>query len=180
MSQPSLRMGETSPRGAAVRVLIDGYNFMHAVGMAPPARSPRAAHDAARRRFLDWLAGTPGAKAEPTSLRVVFDAQNSTRDLGTSTHRGLPITFSFRQTADDLIEALINVCPHPARLKVVSNDGRLKDFARRKRCEYSTCEAFLDWLLTPPTADPLAPPPPDDKPKDDWPDEMDTLLRAFG
>lgn len=160
-------------------VLIDGYNLMHAAGHAPPRDSTRTAHDSARRRFLDWLTGTPAVKADPSAVRVVFDAQNSKRDLGNSTHRGVTVTFSFGQTADDLIEALISVFPNPHLLRVVSNDSRLRDFARRKKCQHLTCEAFIDWMLTPPTAKPDDAPKPDDKPKSDWPDEFETLLKAF-
>jgi hypothetical protein len=163
-----------------VSFLIDGYNLMHAVGSAPAAGTA-AGFDAARRRFLDWLADSPPIKADPSAVRVVFDAQNSTRDFGTSTHRGLTVTFSFRQTADDLIEALVSVHPNPQEVRVVSNDGRLRDFARRHKSKPMTCGEFVDWLLTPvPTTPPGEPPKPDDKPPPDWPDEFDSLMRAFG
>lgn len=160
--------------------LIDGYNLMHAVGSAPPPNSTPAAFAAARKRFLDWLADSKPVKADPTAVRVVFDAQNSKRDLGTTTHRGLTVTFSFRQTADDLIEALVSIHPQPQRLRVVSNDGRLRDFARRKKCQPVTCGQFVDWLMSSVKESPHEPPPPDDKPKTDWPDEFDTLMKAFG
>jgi hypothetical protein len=117
-------------------------------------------------------------KANPSHLRVVFDAQNSKRDHGTSTHRGITVTYSFRQTADDLIEALVSVHPHPERLRVVSNDGRLKEFARRNRCQHLSCSGFVDWMIAAPKAN-TANAPPDEKPKTDWPDELDTLLKAF-
>lgn len=167
-------------RGDTVSVLIDGYNLMHAVGFAPLPHSTRTAHDSARRRFLEWLTATPAVKADPSVIRVVFDAQNSKRDLGSSTHRGVTVTFSFGQTADDLIEALISVHPLPQQLRVVSNDSRLRDFARRKRCHHLSCEEFMDWSAAPPSTTPGDPPPPDDKPKVDWPDEFDTLMKAFG
>lgn len=161
-------------------VLIDGYNLLHAVGMAPPSTGNRTAHDSARRRFLNWLAQTRAVKQEPSAIRVVFDAQNSKRDLGTTTHCGMTVTYSYRQTADDLIEALVSVHPHPQQLRVVSNDTRLRDFARRKKCQHMSCEQFIDWLTTPPPTNPGEPLPPDDKPKSDWPDEFDTLMKAFG
>lgn len=161
--------------------LIDGYNLMHAVGSAPPPKGTPAALDAARKRFLDWLADSPPIKANPSAVRVVFDAQNSKRDFGTSTHRGLTVTFSFRQTADDLIEALVSVHPNPQEVRVVSNDTRLRDFARRHKCKPVTCGEFVDWLLLPvKAATPGEPPKPDDKPPPDWPDEFDALMRAFG
>jgi hypothetical protein len=163
-----------------VTTLIDGYNLMHAVGSAPPPNSTPTALANARKRLLDWLADRPPVKADPAAVRVVFDAQNSKKDYGTSSHRGILVTFSFRQTADDLIEALISVSRHPHQLRVVSNDGRLRDFARRKKCQHLTCGQFVDWLMAPPKQEPTPTPPPDDKPRSDWPDEFDTLMKAFG
>ncbi|MCU0703001.1 MAG: NYN domain-containing protein [Fimbriiglobus sp.] len=160
-------------------VLIDGYNLMHAVGMPPPPAGTQAALASARRRFLDWLADSAPIKANPTAVRVVFDAQNSKKDHGTTTHRGLTVTFSFRQTADDLIEALVSIHPQPQQLRIVSNDSRLRDFARRKMCQHLSSDAFLQWLMTPPKVAGQKPVT-DDKPPPDWPDEMESLLKAFG
>jgi len=163
-----------------VGILIDGYNLMHAVGSAPPPTGTRTQFDSARNRFLDWLADTPALRPDPTAVRVVFDAPNSARDLGSTTHRGLVVTYSYRQTADDLIETLIQMEPHPGRVRVVSNDGRLKDFARRRGCHSVTCEQFMDWLLQPPpTGDRTPHPTPDDKPTETPDDVFQHLLKAF-
>jgi predicted RNA-binding protein with PIN domain len=159
--------------------LIDGYNLMHAVGSAPPPNGTRTQFDSARTRFLDWLAGTPAAKAGTAPLRVVFDAPNSTRDFGTSTHRGLIVTYSFRQTADDLIESLISVEPHPGRVRVVSNDGRLKEYARRHGCRSLTCGQFVDWLLQLDAVESATAPPADEKPTDMTDGELERLLKVF-
>ena len=159
--------------------LIDGYNLMYAVGVYP-AGPERAAFDAARRRFLDWLSGQPALKSFP--VRVVLDAQYATRDHGTTTHRGLVVTYTFNQTADDLIETLIATDKNPQRLRVVSNDNRIRLAARRGRCQVFSCEAFLDWLMASgdsaeekPTA---VPRPSADKPVPAS-DEMDEYLKAF-
>jgi hypothetical protein len=159
----------------AVPFLLDGYNLMHAVGAVPVGRG---GFDTARRRFLDWLAGCPAVRGQ--AVRVVFDAQNSARDLGTSTHRGLLVTYSFRQTADDLIEALVSTEPNPQGLRVVSNDGRVREFARRHRCPVMTCGEFVDWLQRPETN----PANPDreggDEKEPSTPDELEMLMKAFG
>ena len=161
-------------------ILIDGYNLMHAVGSAPPPTGTRTQFNSARTRFLDWLADTPALRPDRSDVRVVFDAPGSPRDLGSTTHRGLVVTYSYRQTADDLIETLIQMDPHPSRVRVVSNDGRLKDFARRRGCKSVTCEQFVDWLLHPPnTGDRTATPTPDDKPQETPDDEVQQLLKAF-
>ena len=159
--------------------LIDGYNLMYAVGVYP-ASAERASFDAARRQFLDWLSGQPALKSFP--VRVVLDAQYATRDHGTTTHRGLVVTYTFNQTADDLIETLIATDKNPQRLRVVSNDNRIRLAARRGRCQVFSCEAFMDWLMS--NGDsaeekpPLVPPPGADKPVP-MSDEMDEYLKAF-
>lgn len=159
--------------------LIDGYNLMYAVGVYP-ASADRAAFDAARRRFLDWLAGQSPLKTVP--VRVVLDAQHATRDHGTTTHNGLVVTYSYNQTADDLIETLIATDKNPQRLRVVSNDNRIRLAARRGRCHVFSCEAFIDWLQAggrgadeKPTP---APRPTTDKPQPHS-DEMEEYLKAF-
>ncbi len=156
--------------------LIDGYNLMHAVGSAPSPAGTRTQFDNARKRFLDWLADSPALRG--VAVRVVFDAPNSRRDLGTTTHRGLVVTYSFRQTADDLIEALVRVEPHPAAVRVVSDDHRVQEFARRRGCRAWGCAAFVDWLLAPPAAGAKATAE-EKKPQGMTADELDELRRAF-
>lgn len=124
--------------------LIDGYNLMYAVGVFPVGPE-RAAFDSARRRFLDWLAGQPALK--PWPARVVLDAQYATRDFGSTTHRGLVVTYTFNQTADDLIETLVATDANPQRLRVVSDDNRVRAAARRARCRVLSCAEFMDWLM---------------------------------
>lgn len=161
--------------------LIDGYNLMYAVGVTPVGPE-RSAFDAARRRFLDWLSSQPALKSIP--VRVVLDAQFASRDHGTTTHRGLVVTFSFNQTADDLIETLIATDRNPQRLRVVSNDHRIRGAARRGRCQVYSCEAFLDWTLANGDGEDAKPAPlpvPRSTPDKPAPlsDEMDEFLKAF-
>jgi uncharacterized protein len=135
----------------AVTFLIDGYNLMYAAGLANRAMSP-AQFDRARERFLDWLAD--GAEGRGATLRVVFDAQQAPAPSLESVYRSVRVQFAFRQTADDLIEALVAVEPKPARLTVVSNDSQVREAGRRAECALATCEEFIDWLIHPPLAAP--------------------------
>src|SRR5262245_50616272 len=72
-----------------VTFLIDGYNLMHAVGLATSAM-PGAQFERARTRLLDWLADGAKDRAE---LRVVFDAQNAPSPSLETRHRGVRVRF---------------------------------------------------------------------------------------
>ena len=50
--------------------LIDGYNLMHAVGSVPTGIHAKQ-FDAARSRFLDWLAESPALMMRPLYGRGV-------------------------------------------------------------------------------------------------------------
>ena len=161
--------------------LIDGYNLMHAVGSVPSGIHAKQ-FDAARTRFLDWLAESPALKPYFSSTRIVFDAQHATKDWGTTTHRGLTVTFSFRQTADDLIENYLALDKNPQKIRVVSNDMRLQTAAKRVRAKPMACSEFVDWLIDPekPGAGPKDHPPA--APEKPQPNEDDTAeyLQVFG
>ena len=124
--------------------LIDGYNLMYAAGLASRGMSA-AQFDRARERFLDWLAD--GATGRDSTLRVVFDAQQAPAPSLESVHRGVRVRFAFRQTADDLIEELVETEPKPAALTVVSNDSQVREAGRRAGCLLASCEEFIDWLI---------------------------------
>ncbi len=126
-----------------MRFLIDGYNLMHALGMAPAPGSASLARS--RLRFVDWLAVESHGKA--ANLSVVFDSVHAAGG-GEQTHRGIQLRFADARTADDLIEEIIRAEPVPARLTVVSNDHRLLTAATRGGCVAWTCGKFVDWLQT--------------------------------
>src|SRR5438067_1004238 len=102
---------------------------MHAVGLAAPAL-PAKAFERARGRFLDWLADAADGRAE--RLRVVFDARLAPAPSAEYPHRGVWVCFAYGQTADDRIEELLAGEPRPGAVAVVSNDGRVREDARRR------------------------------------------------
>jgi hypothetical protein len=174
---PPPRTGEPFGRRAAVTFLIDGYNLMHAAGLAHRGM-PAAQFERARTRLLDWLATGTRDRAR---VLVIFDAQQAPAPSMEAVHRGVRVRFAFRKTADDLIEELVEVEPRPNLLTVVSNDGRVREAARRATCASFTCTEFVDWLITPPR-DPAqaAHPPEADKPIPSITDEdRDEWLNAF-
>ena len=125
--------------------LIDGYNLMHAAGLVG-RNTPAAQFEGARTRFLDWLAD--GAKGRDAVLRVVFDALHAPVPSLETVHRGVRVRFAFKQTADDVIEELVAVEHKPHTVTVVSNDGRVREAARRAECRVASCEEFTDWLIS--------------------------------
>src|SRR5215213_767456 len=115
--------------GRAMRYLIDGYNLLYALGLARK-NGGRAAWDRARRVLLDWLADRAGPAV--ASVTVIFDAQNSLGGVVEESHRGLRVLRDRGRTADDMIEDLLREEKSPETLTVVSNDGRVRDAARRR------------------------------------------------
>ena len=159
--------------------LIDGYNLMHAVGSVPTGVLARQ-FDAARGRFLDWLAESPALKPYFAFTRIVFDAQHASRDWGTTTHRGLTVTFSFRQTADDLIETYLALDKNPQKIRLVSNDHRLQAAAKRVRAKPMACSEFVDWLIDPERPGPKDYPPAAPEKPIPTTDDLAEYLRVFG
>jgi predicted RNA-binding protein with PIN domain len=160
-----------------VAFLIDGYNLMHAVGLA--ARSlPAKAFERARERLLDWLADATDGRGE--QLRVVFDARSAPIPSAEYPHRGIRVCFAYGQTADDRIEELLAIEKRPEAVTVVSNDSRVREDARRRGCRVLACQEFVDWLLDDRSdrAQPGSPEP--DKPGPAaTPDELAAWLAAF-
>ena len=136
-----------------MNALIDGYNLLHAIGLADRSRSAKGLARA-RTKLLDWLADRRGEHA----LRVIFDGQGNPRSSEEAEHRGILFRFSFQQTADELIEGLIRDERHPAKMTVVSNDRQVQDAGRARGCVVFTCEELVDAMIEEPKAPPQSPP----------------------
>jgi predicted RNA-binding protein with PIN domain len=135
-----------SIRGAAVTFLIDGYNLMHASGLAR-RDMPSGALQKARQRFLDWLADA--IEGRNAAIRVVFDSSKATDRCTESDYRSVKVRFARGRTADDEIEELLAAEPRPLEVTVVSNDGRLREAARRRGAAFQSNEEFTDWVIEP-------------------------------
>jgi len=155
--------------------LIDGYNLMHALGVAPRPGSPSL--EKARLRLIDWLALEKATVGH--EVCVVFDARTST-GCSEKIHRGIYMLFTQGETADDLMEKLIREENDPPRMSVVSNDHRILTAARRKGCPALSCGDYVDELQgnrSPTNSRPskaVA-----DKPESPTDDEMSEWLRKF-
>lgn len=127
------------------RILIDGYNLLHASHVI--AQQGQGELHFARLALLSHLAYhlAPATRALTT---IVFDAKDAPRHL--------PAQFSYQQinvlfarnhpAADDLIEELIRRHSHPRSLQVVSNDRRLQRAAQRRRAQPISCDTWLDTI----------------------------------
>jgi predicted RNA-binding protein with PIN domain len=125
--------------------LIDGYNLIHALGMIQKQMAPGGL-ETSRQRLLEFL--TAAFTSNDADVTIVFDAMSNTAGGKRSQeHAGLHIRFAPRtQSADDLIEELLEQSPQPDHLTVISNDMRLQTAARRQGARAWSHEDLLDYL----------------------------------
>jgi uncharacterized protein len=125
--------------------LIDGYNLIHALGMIQ-RNIPPGGLEASRRLLFDFL--TAAFTGNDADVTIVFDAQGpQATGKREQEHAGLHIRFAPRtQSADDLIEDLIEQTAQPDRLTVISNDMRLQNAARHRGAAAWSHEDLLDFL----------------------------------
>ena len=159
-----------------MRYLIDGYNLLYALGLAR-RNGGRAAWDRARRVLLDWLADRHGMSAG--DVTIIFDAQNSLGGVVEEKHRGLRVLRDRGRTADDMIEDLLREEKSPETLTVVSNDGRVREAAKKRGAAVRKCSEYLDELLGPKKPAPRPPDSADEKDVRPTPAEQAEWRRAF-
>lgn len=128
--------------------LIDGYNLLHHVGRLQTGRAANL--EQARLDLLQLLLAHFGSAA--SSVTVVFDARRATGPVGKERqdHAGIEVCFTRLEEADDLIEETIRKAAAPEQLTVVSNDRRIKESARRRRCPVTECVEFWASLMEKP------------------------------
>jgi predicted RNA-binding protein with PIN domain len=117
-----------------MKILIDGYNLLHASGVFGGVRGARG-FEASRQALLNELARLLGDAA--TGAAVIFDAADAPPGLpDRSIHEGIAVRFARGyDSADSLIEELIEEHHSPAALTVVSSDNRIMAAARRRRAK---------------------------------------------
>lgn len=171
-------------RGASLTfrgdLLIDGYNVLHAAGLARRSYGP-GEFERSRRRLLRLL-GEQLFDRERRRTTVVFDApEQSLGPPPPAMINGIRVLFADGE-ADTAIEKLIQQNSAPRRLYVVSSDHRLQRAARRRRSKFLDSETFLIRIarrLTPEERRQLAEPQ-EKREGLSSPGEVDAWLRAFG
>ena len=127
--------------------LIDGYNLLHHAGRLLGNRAANL--EQARLDLLQLLLGRFGS--ETPTVTVVFDARRATRSgRERQDHAGIEVYFTRLEEADDLIETIIKQAAAPEQLTIVSNDHRIKEAARRRRCPVVECVEFWASLTEKP------------------------------
>lgn len=123
-------------------LIIDGYNLLHAAGLARRSYGPRDL-EVCRKRLLLQLAGRL-APAIVERTTVVFDAFS--REDNSQRHQvchALQVVFAPAGTdADTEIERRIARHDAPRQLLIVSSDHRLQRAAKRRRCQVVDSEDF--------------------------------------
>lgn len=127
-------------------LIIDGYNLLHAAGLARMQYGPGDL-ERARRRLLALLAEKLRSD-ERRRCTVVFDAQQAPGDLPRQfDHHGITVIYALPgQDADTAIEHMIVRHPASRRMIVVSGDHRLQQAAKRRNATPLDSEAFLQEL----------------------------------
>jgi predicted RNA-binding protein with PIN domain len=125
--------------------LIDGYNLLYALGLVSK-HMPPAGLEKARQRLLGMLAGAFGDEGQ--NVTVIFDAAHPPPGVAAEQdYKGIQIRFAVElATADELIELLIRRASAPKNLTIVSDDHRIQNAARRRRCVVNGCGDFLQAL----------------------------------
>ncbi|HIE96488.1 MAG TPA: hypothetical protein EYG03_22910 [Planctomycetes bacterium] len=136
---------------AAHYLIIDGYNLMHAAGIARRSYGPgdlQRCRNQLNRLLTDLLGRNALSRTS-----VVYDAFDSTSDANRSQdHAGLHVLFAPKGTdADTEIERLLNQHSSPKQVLVVSSDHRLHKAARRRKASCVDSEDFLAGIQS--TAD---------------------------
>ncbi|MBI1346505.1 hypothetical protein GC163_09465 [bacterium] len=127
-------------------LVIDGYNLLHAAGLARLRYGPGDL-ERARHRLLAMLCEKLDV-AEQIRCTVVFDAQNSPIDsVREVRHQELRVIYAPVGTdADSEIEEIIAHHSAPKQMIVVSSDHRLHKAARRRGALPTDSEPFWERL----------------------------------
>ncbi|MGC3968116.1 MAG: NYN domain-containing protein [Pirellulales bacterium] len=131
-----------------MRLLIDGYNLIHAAGIVGPrSRDGRGLERSrtALARFVSELVGG----LEKASAVIVFDAAGAPPGLPSEMFvHGVNLRFARGyNSADELIEELIQLDTAPRRLTVVSSDHRIQCAARRRKARAVDSDTWYDEAL---------------------------------
>jgi len=132
-----------------MRLLIDGYNLLHAQGLTAPAHDPERLRKA-REKLLKTLSKRLGPMDRHVT-RVIFDASQklpfAPRMVWVD---GITVEFASDSTsADERVIDLIDRHDAPKKLVVVSSDNQIIIAAERRGCRVIGADEFMEILEDP-------------------------------
>jgi|GEM_PF-1819839 predicted RNA-binding protein with PIN domain len=124
-------------------LLIDGYNLLHAAGLARDRYGP-GQFEKCRQRLLQELADRlSGEQRELTT--VIFDAQDAPPDApSVQQFAKISVVYSVGSDADSMIEAMLASHASPRQVLVVSSDHRLQKAAAARRAKSIDSDTFWE------------------------------------
>lgn len=128
-------------------LIIDGYNLLHAAGLARARYGPGGLERA--RNQLLHLVRKGLAPERRSRTTIVFDGQNSDEVFNPAFQfHGMQVLFSaVTAEADDVIEELIRSHSAPRQLQIVSSDHRLQRAAQWRKATAIASDTFVHQLL---------------------------------
>lgn len=162
-------------------ILIDGYNLLHAIGIAERAIGPGTL-ERARNALLRFLALSLDTD-ERLITTIVFDSNDAPPGLPRELeHQGITVLYATdHESADELLEELIQAAKAPRRMTVVSSDHRVQRAAKRRRARAVDSEFWYEEIQAATCKSPEPPNAPSPKPSQPLTDdEVAHWLDAFG
>jgi predicted RNA-binding protein with PIN domain len=133
-------------------LLIDGYNLLHAAGLAHDRYGP-GQFEKCRNQLLQEIADRL-SEAQRERTTVIFDAQDAPPDVpAVQQFARISVVFSVGSDADTMIEAMLESHAAPRQILVVSSDHRLQKAASRRKAKSIDSEKF--WELAVGEEDPV-------------------------
>ncbi len=137
-------------------LLIDGYNLIRSTPLF--SQQERISLEAGRQALQQVLA----AYARQTHARITlyFDGGQGVKRPATQNHGPLEIVFSRSpRTADDLIKERAREKHGAKRLRIITSDREIRNFARRHKIRSTPSDEFVDELDDQPSPKPAPPTP---------------------
>ena len=127
-------------------LIIDGYNLMHACGLARKSYGPGQLRQC-RVQLVRYLARHL-TRLERERTTIVFDAREAPPGLPRQmTAEGMTVSFAWPgREADDAIEELVAAHSAPRQIRLVSSDHRLQKTVRRRRGAFVDSDDFAGEL----------------------------------
>jgi uncharacterized protein len=127
-------------------LIIDGYNLLHAAGLARRQYGPGQL-ERSRAQLVAYLANHL-TDAERERATIVFDAAEAPPGLPREfAAAGMAVRFAAAgKDADDTIEELIAAHSAPRQIRLVSSDHRLQRSVQKRRGAFIDSEDFVQEL----------------------------------